>query len=307
MDLAASIQQVTEEIVARMVRHAREVTGKRNLCLSGGVALNCVANGRILREGLVDGLWIQPAAGDAGSAVGAAFAVWHQALDKPRSADGRTDRMQGAYLGPEFSADQIRAFLDAHRYPYREHRDDAEWAGALAELLAAEKVVGLFQGRMEFGPRALGNRSIVGDPRSPKMQSVMNLKIKQRESFRPFAPSVLEERAGDVFELDRPSPYMLLVALVRPERRLPVAGRSGGDDLIPWVNQLRSDVPAITHVDFSARIQTVSAGTNPRFHQLLSAFEERTGNCVRVFSLKRLVVFVNFPISFFRFPLPTIT
>lgn len=276
MDLARSVQEVTEEIVLRAARHAREVTGRRQLCLAGGVALNCVANGRLLREGVFDDLWIQPAAGDAGGAVGAAYAAWHGALEGPRPSVTR-DRMQGAYLGPEFSPAQIRAWLDAKGYPYETHEDDDEWADAVAAHIAEERVVGLFQGRMEFGPRALGNRSIVGDPRSPRMQSVMNLKIKQRESFRPFAPSVLEERVSDFFELDRPSPYMLLVAPVVEARREPAAARADATDLIAWVNQKRSDVPAITHVDMSARVQTVSAETNPRYHRLIRAFEARTG------------------------------
>lgn len=276
MDLAKSIQEVTEEIVLRIARHARELTGKRALCMAGGVALNCVANGRLLREGIFDELWIQPAAGDAGGALGAAYAVWHGALGGAREPDGAHDRMQGAYLGPEFSAAQIAAFLDARGYPYERVDDDEAWARMLAALLAEEKVVGLFSGRMELGPRALGNRSIVGDARSPTMQSIMNLKIKQRESFRPFAPSVLEERVSDFFELDRPSPYMLLVADVRADRRRAIEP-ARDRPLVEWVNEVRSDVPAITHVDGSARVQTVSARTNPRYHALLSAFEERTG------------------------------
>jgi carbamoyltransferase len=243
--------------------------------MAGGVALNCVANGRLLRAGTFDDLFIQPAAGDAGGAVGAAYVAWHGALERPRTASG-DDRMQGCYLGPEFSAAQIRAFLDARGYPFEELADDAAWASHVSGLLADGKVVGLFQGRMELGPRALGNRSIVGDPRSASMQSVMNVKIKQRESFRPFAPSVLEERAAEWFELDRPSPYMLLVADVVNERRREVTGREG-TDLIAWVNQVRSDIPAVTHVDWSARVQTVSAKTNARYHRLIRAFEERTG------------------------------
>ncbi len=276
MDLAKSVQEVTEEIVVRSARYARRVTGKPHLCMAGGVALNCVANGKLLREGIFDDLWIQPAAGDAGGAVGAAYAAWHGALERPREASGK-DRMQGGYLGPEFAPDQIRAFLDARGYPYVEHADDEAWAEAVSELLATERVVGVFQGRMEFGPRALGNRSIVGDPRSPRMQSVMNLKIKQRESFRPFAPSVLEERASDFFDLDRPSPYMLLVAPVQESRCRRDDDDGGGEDLIAWVNRERSDVPAITHVDYSARVQTVSRETNPRYHRLIEAFERRTG------------------------------
>jgi carbamoyltransferase len=276
MDLAKSIQEVTEEVVLRMARHTREVTGKDHLCLAGGVALNCVANGRLLREGIFKDLWIQPAAGDAGGAVGAALAVWHNALGHPRQADGQHDRMQGSYLGPEFSRDQIKAYLDARSAPYRELRED-EWAPTIARLIADEKVVGLFHGRMEFGPRALGNRSIVADPRSPKMQSVLNLKIKFRESFRPFAPSCLEERLSDYFELDRPSPYMLLVAPLRKERRLAPTGDESNLEIHDWVNRVRSDLPAITHVDYSARIQSVSPETNPRYHALIRAFEELTG------------------------------
>jgi len=287
MDLARSIQQVTEEIVHRLARHARELTGKRHLCMAGGVALNCVANGKLLRSGMFDDLWIQPAAGDAGGALGAALAVWyrHHAENGRRwlGSDGGSDarppggdRMQGAYLGPEFSADEIRALLDHHGFPYREPAPE-DWAGEIAGLIASEQVVGLFQGRMEFGPRALGNRSILGDARSPKMQSVMNLKIKYRESFRPFAPSVLEERVSDYFELDRPSPYMLLVADVKKERQIPKRGDEEELDLREWVNRPRSDIPAITHVDFSARVQTVSAETNPGYHAVLTEFEKRTG------------------------------
>ena len=275
MDLAKSVQEVTEEIVLRAARHAHEVTEQPRLCLAGGVALNCVANGRLLREGPFEEIWIQPAAGDAGGALGAAYAVLHGALEANRECDERNDRMQGAYLGPEFSAEQIEEFLVANDYAF-ERVHELEWPDRVAEHLAEERVVGLFQGRMEFGPRALGNRSILGDPRSAKMQSVMNLKIKQRESFRPFAPSVLEERVGDYFELDAPSPYMLLVADVRASRRREVQALEG-DDLVAWVNQIRSDVPAITHVDFSARVQSVSARTNPRYHALITAFEKRTG------------------------------
>ena len=275
-DLAASIQEVTERIVLAMARHAREVTGKRQLCLAGGVALNCVANGKLLRAGIFDDLWIQPAAGDAGGALGAALAVWHNALNQPRVADGQHDQMHGAYLGPQFADSDVRQWLQAKGYPYRELSDET-WPTEIASLIAAENVIGLCQGRMEFGPRALGNRSIVGDARSPKMQSVMNLKIKFRESFRPFAPSVLEERIGDFFELDRPSPYMLLVADVVPGRRLPPLGDEGTLDPQTRVNRPRSDVPAITHVDYSARVQSVSQATNPRYHGLLTAFEAQTG------------------------------
>jgi carbamoyltransferase len=275
MDLACSIQQVCEDVVLTIARHARELTGKRNACLAGGVALNCVANGRLLRSGIFDDLWIQPAAGDAGGALGAAFAVWHNALGKERSA-GPDDLMQGAYLGPEFPPAAIKQFLDQHSYAYRE-LDESSWAPTIAKLVVDHHVIGLFHGRMEFGPRALGNRSIIGDPRSPRMQSVLNLKIKFRESFRPFAPSCLEECVGDYFELDRPSPYMLLVADVRPELRLPAQGDERSLPLTQWVDRPRSTLPAITHVDYSARVQTVNARTNPRYHALIKAFEALTG------------------------------
>jgi carbamoyltransferase len=276
MDLARSIQEVTEEVALRMARHARELTSKDFLCLAGGVALNCVANGRILREGGFKDLWIQPAAGDAGGAVGAALAIWHNVLGNPRAVDGRNDAMQGSYLGPEFSNDQIRAYLDARGCPYRVLADD-EWAPTIAALLAQQKVVGLFHGRMEFGPRALGNRSIVADPRSPKTQSVLNLKIKFRESFRPFAPSCLEDRLADYFEIDRPSPYMLLVAKLREQHRLAPRGDEHSLEIQEWVNRPRSDLPAITHVDYSARIQSVNAETNPRYYGLIQAFDAITG------------------------------
>jgi carbamoyltransferase len=280
MDLARSIQEVTEEIVLKLARHAREITGKRNLCMAGGVALNCVANGVLLRAGVFDDLWIQPAAGDAGGALGAPLAVWHNAMGKPRtvgrsSAGKPKDAMRGALLGPEFSRAQIKEYLDAQGYPYEELADE-EWARRIAGIIAGENVIGLCQGRMEFGPRALGGRSIIGDARSPKMQSVMNLKIKYRESFRPFAPSVLEERVSDYFELDRPSPYMLLVADVVQSRRIPKRGDERDLPLTEWVNRPRSDVPAITHVDYSARIQTVGE-ESPRYHAILQEFEKLTG------------------------------
>ncbi len=281
MDLAKSIQEVTEEIVLKLARHARELTGKRNLCMAGGVALNCVANGILLRAGIFDGLFIQPAAGDAGGALGAPLAYWYNALGKPRQVatgvGGKPrDGMQGALLGPEFTRDQIKAYLNANNLPAVE-LSDADWAPRIAEVLAGENVVGLCQGRMEFGPRALGGRSIVGDSRSPRMQSIMNLKIKFRESFRPFAPSVLEERIGEYFDLDRPSPYMLLVADVVEKRRIPKQGDEKGLPLVEWVNRPRSDIPAITHVDYSARIQSVSQEDSPRYHAIISEFEKRTG------------------------------
>lgn len=275
MDIARSIQVVTEEVVLKLARHARELTGKKHLCLAGGVALNCVANGHLLRENIFDDIWIQPAAGDAGGALGAALMVWYDVLDKPREQVGPKDAMQGSYLGPKFPEDETEEFLKSNGYVYTKLSDE-DWADRIAELLDNENVVGLLQGRMEFGPRALGNRSIIGDPRSPKMQSVMNLKIKYRESFRPFAPSCLEERVSDFFEIDRPSPYMLLVAPVKEERQIAKQGDERNLNIHEWVNRPRSDIPAITHVDFSARIQSVSADTNPRYHALIKAFEKRT-------------------------------
>jgi carbamoyltransferase len=278
MDLARSIQEVTEEVVLALAAHARELTGKRHLCLAGGVALNCVANGRLLRSGLFDDLWIQPAAGDAGGALGAALAVHYRQAGRRTAKPG--DSMRGAFLGPEFSPEQIREYLDAEGIPYREPPAD-EWAGAIAGLIAAGAVVGLLQGRMELGPRALGGRSILGDARSPAMQRQMNLKIKYRESFRPFAPSVLAERVGDFFELDRPSPYMLIVADVREERRLPAPAGSGEGEaelgIRERLHRPRSDVPAVTHVDGSARVQTVHRETNEPYWRILSEIERLTG------------------------------
>ncbi|NCQ34473.1 carbamoyltransferase [bacterium] len=276
MDLARSVQVVTEEIVLKMARHAKAITGEKHLCLAGGVALNCVANGIVLRSGVFDDVWIQPASGDAGGAMGSALFVHHQLQDQPRSADGKHDSMAGSYFGPSFSVDQIAEWLDYHGCPY-ECVADGDLEKQVAQLIADQNVVGLFQGRMEFGPRALGNRSIVGDARSPKMQSVLNLKIKYRESFRPFAPSCLEERISDFFEIDRPSPYMLLVAQVRKDRCTEPEGGEGDLKIYDWVNQPRSDAPAITHVDYSARIQSVSAETNPRYHRIIKEFENLTG------------------------------
>ena len=278
MDLAASIQTVTEDIVLRMARHLHHLTGEKNLCMAGGVALNCVANGRLMREGPFENIWIQPASGDAGGALGAALAAWHLEAGQPRVA-GR-DTMRGSFLGPAYSDDEIGSFLAAKGYPAR-RLPDSEWAGEVARIIAEEKVVGLFNGRMEFGPRALGGRSIIGDPRSPRMQSVMNLKIKYRESFRPFAPACLEERAAEYFELDAPSPYMLIVQNVR-EERLTGIDRAPGTAMQDIINQVRSDLPAITHVDNSARIQTVNREQNPRFYDLLSAFHQRTGCAVLI-------------------------
>jgi carbamoyltransferase len=275
MDLAASVQAVTEDVVLRLGQTVHRELGVEQLCLAGGVALNCVANGRLLREGPFSELWIQPAAGDAGGALGAALSVWHEHLDQPRQA-GSADSMHGAYLGPAFSNDQIEAFLRTSGAPYRRLDDDALMA-QLAALLEQDKVIGWFQGRMEFGPRALGGRSIIGDPRSPRMQSVMNLKIKYRESFRPFAPAVLAERVSDWFEHRGSSPYMLLVAPVAEARRVEMSDDQQRLFGIDKLKVVRSEVPAITHVDYSARLQTVHRETNPRFHRLIEAFAERTG------------------------------
>jgi len=283
MDLAASIQVVAEEIVLNMAREAHRLTGRKNLVLAGGVALNCVANGRVLREGPFQDLWIQPAAGDAGGALGAALFVWHQLLENPRSP-ARGDSQQGSLLGPEFSNGEIADLLTTQAMPHRRFSKESELLDEVAGLLAAGKIVGWFHGRMEFGPRALGARSILGDPRNPAMQSVMNLKIKHRESFRPFAPCVLKERSAEYFALPAgaESPYMLLVAPVREEQRtaLSEAGQktmAEDPDLRRRVNIVRSTLPAVTHVDYSARIQTVDEPRHGRFCRLLRAFERRTG------------------------------
>jgi carbamoyltransferase len=276
MDLARSVQEVTEEIMLRLARSMHRETGMRHLCLAGGVALNCVGNGRLLREGPFDGIWIQPAAGDAGGALGAALNVWYQLQGSPRTPDPCRDSMKGSYLGPDFSDDEIRAFLESEGAPYTACDDDDLYQSVAASL-AEGKVVGWFRGRMEFGPRALGARSILGDARNTTMQSVMNLKIKYRESFRPFAPSVLRERVSDYFEMDADSPYMLLVAPVSEDRR--IAGSADRSDLwgIDLLNVPRSDIPAVTHVDYSARVQTVHEDTNPGYYRLIKAFEARTG------------------------------
>lgn len=275
MDMARSIQEVTEEIVLKMAHHAAKLTGETRACLAGGVALNCVSNGRLLREGPFEEIWIQPAAGDAGGAVGAALYGWHQILEHERTVDGTTDGMSGAYLGPRFSDDEIARYLDDNGYTYTRFADDDERATRVAELVDDGNVLGLFLGRMEFGPRALGHRSIIGDPRSPKMQSIMNLKIKYRESFRPFAPAVLAERASEWFDIDVESPYMMMTAQVAQSHWVDPGEHS--DDLRAWVNEVRSDIPAVTHVDHSARLQTVSAEQSPEFHGILAAFEARTG------------------------------
>jgi carbamoyltransferase len=281
MDLARSIQDVCEEVMLRMARTVHRETGLEKLCLAGGVALNCVGNGRILREGPFEELWIQPAAGDAGGALGVAQLIWHRHLGKPRSADGRRDTQRGSYLGPEYSDAEIEAFLKATGASY-ERLQPAERAKRVAEILANEKIVGWFNGRMEFGPRALGNRSIIGDARSPKMQADMNIKIKFREGFRPFAPSVLRERVQDYFELDCDSPYMLLVAPVKKERQIPMSADQKKLWGIQQLNVPRSDIPAITHIDYSARVQTVTRDTNADYYDLIKAFEDRTGCAVIV-------------------------
>ncbi|MCK9280495.1 MAG: carbamoyltransferase [Melioribacteraceae bacterium] len=347
MDLARSVQDVTEEVMLRMARHIRKETGERNLVLAGGVALNCVANGKILKEKIFDDIWIQPAAGDAGGALGATLFAWYQYLGNPReisktssdsapiesekslgnllkhndesilvkksltngtptsgedkitipeqdlkssqseipvTVDARSlnserypDLQQGSYLGPDYSDDYIQIYLDSKVIPYYKSADREELINKTAELIASGKVIGWFQGKMEFGPRALGSRTIIGDPRSAKMQSIMNLKIKFRESFRPFAPSVLEERISDYFEIDRPSPYMLLVADVKKERQIPMNDDSEKLWGIDKLNIVRSDIPAVTHVDYSARIQSVNKNTNPLYHDLIAAFEKITG------------------------------
>jgi carbamoyltransferase len=283
MDLAASIQAVTEEIILRLGRDLHRQTRMKHLVLAGGVALNCVANGLLLREGPFDDIWIQPAAGDAGGALGAALFVWHQLLERPRRNQGR-DSQKGSLLGPQFSTHQIRQFLNGVEAPHRHFDDEADLLDYVARLLADEKVVGWFSGRMEFGPRALGARSILGDARSPRTQAKMNVKIKFRESFRPFAPLVLAEHAHEWFAMKpgQESPYMLLVAPVLMRHRTPISGEDRhvmdrDPDLCRRVNVVRSTVPAVTHVDYSARVQTVDAGRNPRFHRLMKAFQRLTG------------------------------
>ncbi len=277
MDLARSIQVVTEEIVLKIANHAYQQTGCKHLCLAGGVALNCVANGRILREGPFDDIWIQPAAGDAGGSLGAALLAWYQYFEQPR--DSGKDKMQGSYLGPEYSEEYIISYLEKHKIDFS-LKQDSTFYDEIAQLIDDGNVIGWFQGKMEFGPRALGNRSIIGDPRNQAMQSQMNLKIKNRESFRPFAPAVLAEDVDSYFELSNSSPYMLLVADIKQELRT----EQTNDALfgIDKLNQTRSSLPAITHVDYSARVQTVHQDTNQAFHSLLEAFKQRTGTGVLI-------------------------
>jgi carbamoyltransferase len=280
MDLARSVQFVCEEVMLRMARTAYARTGLDSLCLAGGVALNCVGNGRVLREGPFRNVWIQPAAGDAGGALGVSLLIHHRHLGKARSVQPR-DAMKGAYLGPRFPADEIETFMRSVGAQYY-RMEEPEQFDRVAQFLADEKVVGWFDGRMEFGPRALGARSILGDPRSPRMQAQMNIKIKFREGFRPFAPSVLRECVSDYFDLDADSPYMLLVARVNEERRIPLTPDQHQLWGIDKLNVPRSDLPAVTHIDYSARIQTVSRETNPRYYDLIRAFERLTGCAVVV-------------------------
>jgi len=277
MDLARSVQVVTEDVVIRLCRSLRESTGKSNLCLAGGVALNCVANGKVLREEIFDQIWVQPAAGDAGGAIGAALSVAHDVAGIERSTKHtKFDGMLGAYLGPSFSDDEITAVLDNENAKYRVLPDKALF-NETVEALSDERIVGWFQGRMEFGPRALGNRSIIGDPRSARMQREMNLKIKYRESFRPFAPAVLRDEVADYFELDTDSPYMLIVADVKADQMRTLSESEKSLQGLDRLDAIRSAIPAVTHVDGSARVQTVHPQTNPRFHQLLATFKDRTG------------------------------
>jgi carbamoyltransferase len=281
MDLAASVQKATEEVMLRMARNLAATYRIPNLCLAGGVALNCVANGKVLRDGAFERIWIQPAAGDAGGALGAALAAYHQHLGRPRRLDGTQDAMHGSYLGPEFAQGEIERRLAAAGARFTVVEEPALYERS-CEALEAGHALGWFQGRMEFGPRALGARSILGDPRNPEMQKNLNLKIKYRESFRPFAPSVLREDVADYFELDSDSPYMLLVADVKRNRRREMSAEEDGLFGIDKLNVVRSEIPAVTHVDYSARIQTVHAETNPHYHELLSAFKRRTGCSVLV-------------------------
>lgn len=277
MDLAASIQAVTEEVMLKLARHAKETTGCENLCLAGGVALNCVGNGKILKENIFRSLWIQPAAGDAGGALGAAYAVYHEELKNERKPPPGKDAMKGSYLGIQYTNAQVREYLDSIGAVYHQTASVDEMVDMVSDALKEEKVVGWHQGRMEFGPRALGARSIIGDARSEKMQKLMNLKIKYRESFRPFAPSVLREAVSQWFELDTDSPYMLLVAPVREEKRVPMTEEQQKLFGTEKLNVPRSQIPAVTHIDHSARVQTVHEETNPRYYKLIKAFNEKTG------------------------------
>ena len=276
MDIARSVQEVTEEIVYKMAKHVQKVTGKKYLCLAGGVALNCVSNGKLLRSNIFEDIYIQPAAGDAGGALGCALIAWYQYLGKDRQADGKNDFMNGAYLGPEFDNEEIKEYLDKKQYSYQKLQDE-ELPEKIADLVADQQVIGWFQGRMEFGPRALGGRTIIGDSRSPETQKTINLKIKYRESFRPFAPSVREENISEYFDIDRPSPYMLLVADVKKDKQLKMTKEQEAFFGLKKINIARSEIPAVTHVDYSARIQSVNKKTNPRYHEMLTKFNEKYG------------------------------
>jgi carbamoyltransferase len=279
MDLARSLQEVTQEIVLKMGNHVFKETKLKNLTLAGGVALNCVANGKLLREGPFENIWIQPAAGDAGGALGAALVGWYCYFENPRIADGKTDSQFGSFLGPIFKDNEIELFIEKNNYSAK-RLDEDDLIKTVSKLIAEEKIIGWFDGRMEFGPRALGARSIIGDARSPKMQALMNIKIKFREGFRPFAPSVIYEKVGDYFEIEKESPYMLLVADVKKERRISMTDEQEKLWGIDKLNIVRSDIPAITHVDYSARLQTVHKETNPRYYKLIERFEKETGFAV---------------------------
>ncbi|MDP8289655.1 MAG: carbamoyltransferase [Candidatus Susulua stagnicola] len=276
MDLARSVQVVTEEVVLRMVKHIYKKTGQKNLCLAGGVALNCVANGRIIRESPIDNLWIQPAAGDAGGALGAALFTWYQYLESERVTNGIKDSQRGSYLGPAFENSDIVNYLNQNDVSYTQLKDD-QIPEVIADLIAQQKVIGWFQGQMEFGPRALGARSIIGDPRSPKMQEIMNLKIKFRESFRPFAPSILKEKVTDFFDINQESPYMLLVAPIKQEIRSKIDDNQDKLFGLDKLNLIRSTIPAVTHVDYSARVQTVDEATNPLYYKMIKKFNDKYG------------------------------
>ena len=279
MDLTRSIQEVAEEIVLKMAKHVKKETGMKNLCLAGGVALNCVANGKLLRNGIFDDIWIQPAAGDAGGAVGAALFTWYQFLNYQRNADNKNDFMRGAYLGPEFNNEEIMSYLKKNRYSHQT-LTDKELPGKVADLIASEKVIGWFQGRMEFGPRALGSRTIIGNAKSSEMQKAINLKIKYRESFRPFAPSIRAENISEYFEIEGESPYMLLVADVKKSKQIEVSAEQNSFYGLEKLNIVRSKIPAVTHVDYSARIQSVNKQTNPRYHELLTKLNDKYGSPV---------------------------
>ncbi|MHB8138241.1 MAG: carbamoyltransferase family protein [Smithellaceae bacterium] len=274
MDLARSVQDVTEEVMLRMTRHIHRKTGQKNLCLAGGVALNCVGNGKILREGPFENIWIQPAAGDAGGALGAALFVWYQYLENQRNADGQNDFMKGSFWGPDFSRDEIGRYLQENGLPFEEVPDQ-DIPERIADLIGVQKTIGWFQGRMEFGPRALGSRSIIGDARSPQMQETMNLKIKFRESFRPFAPSVLREKVSDYFDLDQESPYMMIVAPVKETIRREMTAQEQSYFGLDQLHVVRSVIPAVTHVDYSARVQTVTEETNPLYYKMIKAFGKK--------------------------------